>query len=358
MKSLAFAAALLISPLAFAQVEVTSGEPTALTGDQIPDWARRLAIDPESESARAYAASQKKRIEVERELKKIRMVYFRNTKAQSKRQEGIAKLHDFNDPSLDPSLLEIFAREEADVRSAILDLFANRREESGDTSLAWVAVFDDSSEMRGAATQRLGVRMKESEGTLADSSRLVIYEGLRSGKSEAKAAAAQLANVLGVVEAIPWMIATQAGGRAAGGGTGGGRKGDLAWIAVGTQQAFVSDLTPVVGPSAVAFDPQLSVVTTGSLLRINDAVVIEYHLDIHNALVELTSRLSETNTAPLGWNLPGWREWYAKEFLPTWTAKVEHEKAASQAAAANPVVTQPDANPAGTPTAPSEPGPG
>lgn len=324
MKTLALAAILCLSPLCFAQVEVSTGEPTTFAGDDVPDWARSLAIDPESPEAKAYAAGRKKRIETEQELKKIRMMHFRNVRAQAKRQEGIIKLHDYNDPALDPSLIEIFSREQPDVRTAILDMFADRQSEEGDTSLAWVAVFDDSAEIRAEATARLRKRMAD-DGSLADSSRLVIYEGLRGRDKQSKAAAAELANLLGVVEAIPWMIATQIGGNpvGGGGGTGTGRKGDLAWIAVGTQQAFVSDLTPVVGPSAVAFDPQLSVVTSGTLLRVTDAVVVEYHYEIHNSLVGLSSRLSGTDTSPLGWNGSDWREWYTKTFLPEWTRKQE-----------------------------------
>jgi len=348
MKPLALAALLLFAPCLSAQVEVSTGEPSALSGDDIPEWARKLAIDPESEGARAYASAQKKRIDVERDLKKIRMMHFRNTKSQSKRQEGIVKLYDFTDPALDPSLIEIFAKEKPDVRTAILDMFADRRAESGDTSLAWVAVFDDEPEIRMAAADRLRRRMSEEGGSLTDAARLVVYEGLRSGNPKSKAAAADLANLLGIVEAIPWMIASQVSGAAVGGGAGTGRKGDLAWIAVGTQQAFVSDLTPVVGPFAVAFDPELSVVTSGTLLRINDAVVIEYHLDIHNALIDMSSRLSESDTRPLGWNLPAWRDWYAKDFLPMWAKKAEAEKQASEAAAVNSPATapRPGANPA------------
>jgi len=35
--------------------------------------------------------------------------------------------------------------------------------------------------------------------------------------------------------------------------------------------AFVSDLQPVVGNSAVAFDPTVSVITDGTFLRVIDA---------------------------------------------------------------------------------------
>lgn len=43
--------------------------------------------------------------------------------------------------------------------------------------------------------------------------------------------------------------------------------GQIANISVGTQVAFVSDLTPVVSESSAAFDPQLEVVTEGVVLR-------------------------------------------------------------------------------------------
>jgi hypothetical protein len=303
---------------------------SAARADDAPEWIQKLAPDLQSPAMKRFQEQQKSRVEKERELKKIRAHYFRVARPESMRLEGIAKIRDYNEPALYPSLIEIFSTEAIDVRLAVLDLFRDQKSEEGDASLSWVGVFDKDAVIRGAATDRLLERVtevKKDKHTLCDGAKLVMYQALTRGNETEKASAAKMASALGVLEAIPWMIATQVQGQAATGGGGGDRNGALAWIMIGTQQSFVSDLTPIVGPNAVAFDPQLSVVNEGAIMRVLDAAVITYHVDINNALIDLTSREWGQPTRPLGWNIPAWREWYAKDFLPHLKAKREAEKA-------------------------------
>lgn len=298
----------------------------------VPEWVKKLAIDPQSPQAKRYAEHQKVRLAHEKELRKLRVKHFGPIRKEEIRQEGLLRLREYTDPALFPSLIEIFAREQFDVRAATLDIFEQSRSKEGDTALTWVGIFDEKPEVRAAAISRLQKRIHQ-EGETPDGVRQVCFEGIRSGKVPAMASSASLAVDLNILEAIPWLINAQVTGGpsstgAAVGGTG-DRDGALAWILVGTQIAFVSDVTPVVGPGAVAFDPQLSVVTEGVLLRVFDAVVITYNVDIHNALQQLGSRAMDgQNLAHLGWNTPAWKEWYAKEFLP-----YQAEKAARAAAA-------------------------
>src|SRR5262249_9087404 len=136
--------------------------------------------------------------------------------------------------------------------------------------------------------------------------------GLRTGTDDELGVAAHLASGLGLVEAIPMLISAQlgGGGTQVGSAGGDGDEHSLAWILVGTQQAFVSALQPVVGNSAVAFDPQVSVVTEGTILRVIDAVVVTYRYEVHNALVDLSSKAWGQSTYKLGWDNPAWRKWY------------------------------------------------
>src|SRR5690606_15471171 len=80
------------------------------------------------------------------------------------------------------------------------------------------------------------------------------------------------------------------------------RTGDVAFIAIGRQVAFVSDLTPVVSDSAVAFDPTIGVINEGTLVRVHDASVTIYREHIHASLVRLTSRASGRSTSQLGYD--------------------------------------------------------
>ncbi|HYE60432.1 MAG TPA: hypothetical protein VD997_00420 [Phycisphaerales bacterium] len=323
------------------------------TGAGVPEWVKKLAIDPESSQAKKYAAQQKVRKEKEKELRKLRVKHFGDIKKTDIRQEGILKLREYTDPALFPVLVEVFEREDYDVRSAVLDIFADSATPEGDTTLTWIGIFDKSPEVRSAAIQRLNKRIKQEGGT-PDGVRLVTFEGIRSGETAAMASAANLAVQLNMFEAIPWMIAGQVqfGGSGAGQGGGGGggdgnRNGALAWILVGTQTAYVSDLTPVVGPNAVAFDPQLAVVTEGVILRVLDAAVVSYNLDLNNGLKRLASQGMDGKTVDFGWDVLAWQDWYAKEFKPYRAQKDAEAKALAaarpQAAApATPPTKRPD----------------
>jgi len=281
-------------------VSVSGDIPGVTTGTDVPDWVKKLSLDPDSSAAKKYAAQQKIRAANEKQLRKIRATHFGQIRNQTVRQEGILQLREFTDPALFPSMVELFKREGVDVRTALMDQFKDSRTTEGDTSLAWMGVFDTDAEVRAAAVTRLKERIKQEKVTIPDTVKYVFYEGIRSGKESAMAASAQLINNLNIIDAIPWLIAGQLQGSPAGvsgAGLGGGeRTGALAWILVGTQIAFVSDLTPVVGPSAVAFDPQLSVVTEGVILRVLDAAVYSYNVDLNSNLIDMTSRLTRQST--------------------------------------------------------------
>lgn len=291
--------------------------------DEVPEWMKRLAIDPESSTARLYADQQKARVAAEKSLRKIRAKYFGPVKNTQVRQEGIVQLREFTDPALFPSMVDVFDREGADVRVALLDHFQDSNTPAGDASLAWVAIFDRDAEVRQSATTRVQTRMK-AVGAIPNPVRYAVFEGMKAGEVKKAASAARFASDISMYDAIPWMIARLVTGQPASapqtqtaGFGNSGRNGALAWIMVGQQTAFVSDLTPVVSNNAVAFDPQLSVVTEGVILRVMDAHVVTYHVDIFNILNDFADReMGEGSTKELGWNVPAWREWYATTFLP------------------------------------------
>jgi hypothetical protein len=282
--------------------------------------------DPDPDLQERYRHAQRTRSEMERELRKLRAEYFRSIRNPQIRQAGIVKLRQYTDPVIFPSLIEIFARDGDDVRGAILDHLVDQQHDDADTVVAWIAVFDKDKNYRAMATQRLQHRVALAGGPTTKI-KSVVAEGLRRSRDDEVASAAELAAALNLAEAIPMLINAQVVVR--GSGSGGGQERSLAWILVGQQQAFVSGLTPVVGPSSVAFDPQLSVLTTGTVLRVIDAVVVTYRIDVHNALVRLTSNLWERPTAHLGYDGPAWASWYTNEFLPYWKAKQAAERSAA-----------------------------
>lgn len=313
--------------------------PTAAEGADSPQWVTRLNLEPNNPKIAAVASASQARKVAEKELRKIRYQFLAQNKHAPKREEGLARLQDFNRPELYPLLIDLFKDDQMDVKQFLIDRFAESKSNAGDSSLAWVGIYDENPQVRAAAVTKLRSRIAK-ERSAVESTRLVLYEGFRTRKDDTMVASAKLASSLNLVEVMPWLIASQAAQQptatAAATGTGSGN-GALAWIMVGEQTAFVSDLTPVVGPNAVAFDPQLSVINTGTILRVLDAVVVEYHVELHRELVDWSTREYGQDTSGFGYNYEAWKTWYDKDFLPHLAAKrAEQERLAKEAASTKP----------------------
>jgi hypothetical protein len=328
--SLLAAAGVAMSPLAVAQ----NGEP--------PETAEDAAVVGELPAIPLKDGLK--------QLKRIRLKHFGQIRNTEIRQLGIAKLKDYSESKFYPHLLEIFAREDKDVRGAILDLLVDQKDERADTTIAYAAVFDKSEWFREQAAKRLVERMKAYAAEKAASNgsepdlvtpaaarpkapplppgldsgvpwrvKAVISNGIKQKDDTVATAAANLAADLKLFDLIPAMVNAQVQQpttTGAGVGGGGGR-GALATILVGQQQAYVADLEPVVGDSAVGFDPTLGVVTSGTVLTVQDAVVVTYRTEIHYALRRLANAgWDGRRTDGFGFNQRAWREWYANEFLP------------------------------------------
>lgn len=323
------ARAALLTVVSLAGTALAQSDMAFPQGERVPAWVAVQVSDPDDPRMKAYAAQQKVRVKLEKELSRLRFDYFR-TKKTDIRQAGILKLRQYKDPAIFPSLIKLFEREGDDVRTAILDHLADQRSDEADTCIAWGAVFDRDPTYRGAAAERVVRRTREA-GNVSTRIQSVIAEGLGRSDSTELASAAQLAQTLKLVEAIPMLINAQIGGSTTVGSGGNGDEHSLAWIEIGTQEAFVADLTPVVGDSAVGFDPTIGVVTEGVVLRVIDAVVITYRLEVHNALVGLSSEAWGRPTASLGWNNDEWRRWYTQDFKPFLAAKKASDTAAARA---------------------------
>jgi hypothetical protein len=332
---MSIATAQMVQPIA----TVGGGDtPTTISGEEIPEWVRSKIIDPDGEAVKRWAAQQKIRKAAEKDLRKLRFQNFGQRRGQV-RQEGIVKLREYTDPAYFPMLIDIFGKEGVDVRIAMLDHFRDHEGGEGDAALGWMAIFDRAPEVNGPALDRIRDRAKKV-GHVPTEVKYAAMEGLTSRDDETVAQACRVVNTLNILEAIPLLINGQVQGAPSQSGAGAGNLGSgngaLAWIAVGTQTAFVSDLTPVVGPNAVAFDPELSTVTDGTVMRVIDAVVVTYSLEMHNALTDMTSREWGKSTREFGWNTPLWQRWYRDDFKPMLArreaaaqAKAEAEKAGS-----------------------------
>lgn len=291
----------------------------ATQASDAPEWMRNLVPSTDSPEAKAYIKAQKSRVQQEKELKKLRAEHFRATRNVEMRQVGISKLRTYTDAAIFPSLIKLFEGEGEDAENAVLDHLRDLKTDEADATIAWAAVFGKAKLFRAAATKRLMARTTEIGGSSAVTNRVkwVVSLGLRDKANDSVVAGAQLAQALRLYDAIPMLINAQVSQSAGPSRADDGGDAALAYILVGRQEAFVSGLTPVVGDNAVAFNPQLSVVTEGVVLRVIDAVVITYRVEVNAALIGLSTQgWGGQSTASLGWDQAAWRAWYANEFVP------------------------------------------
>ncbi len=318
----ALCALALASPGAFAQAD-----------SSVPDWARSLVKDPDSPEAKAYREQQARRAKVEQELKRLRLEYFRQARPREVRAQGIEKLKAYTDPAVFPSLVEIFSGEGEDVQRGLVEHLAAQRSEEGQTTLAWMGVFDRKDETRTLASRTL-VEVLAGK-PVPERVKLVLCAALERGGDSAKDSAAGLAGSLKILELIPWLIVAQGGRPPAPSGGAGGigigeHTGALAYIFVGTQRTYVSNLTPVVAEGAVGFQPTVDVANEGTLLVVDDASVTTVLRPIvHSSLVGMTSGEWGRSTDYLGYDAGRWNDWYAKEFKP-FLARREAAKASTE----------------------------
>lgn len=279
-----------------------------MTGCVVACVAGAAQAQPSSNPAVSTTEAQREeireRLRIERELKKIRFEHFGDKGDQELRKAGIEQIREYRDPIALQPLVDVLLNEKDDVRDALLDHLAELGE-PGQAALAYAGVVAKSEGTRAAAAQRI---TRDEAGSVSPLVHRVIDAALDSQRETVIAGGAMTAAALNVFDVIPKLIMLQQA-------TPPPRpKGDLAWIAIGRQQAFVSDLTPVVSESAVAFDPTVSTLNTGALLVIHDAVVTSYRTQVNVALTGLATTLTGPVPSRFGFDLAAWQEWEATEY--------------------------------------------
>jgi hypothetical protein len=256
--------------------------------------------------------------EVERAVRRIDATFFRRARSERMHEQGWAELRAYaRDERVYPLLLELFEDRPLTLRTGLLEFFIAEAPADADVLLAWEAVFDEDAEYRGYASAKLIERVGEAEPE--HRVQAVIAAGLRSATDREAVSASELVRAFNLLRAVPMLAQAQARPRGSSGGD--TRRGAIAQIVVGTQQAFVQDLTPVVATGAVGFQPTIGVATNGTVLRVMDAVVWEFRTEIHRVLVDMTTAASGSATGHLGYDAGAWMDWYRRELEPTLAGK-------------------------------------
>lgn len=268
-------------------------------------------IDSEPQELQAEPSALGPLVDVEKDLRRVYYRFFKSTRNPEMHAQGWRELERFmDDPRVFDLMIELFEDKPIEMKRELLELFVRTASDDADVVLAWVAVFDEDEEMRQWAAGRLAERVGEDE----PSNRIqrVLESGLLSGSDDAAASSASLVRQFKLLNAIPHLIQAQAQPQRTE-----VRRGAIAQIVVGTQQAFVANLTPVVANNAVGYQPTIGVVTDGVVLRVMDAVVWSYRTEVHRDLVGMTSDAWGRSTASLGYDHGKWFDWYENEFKPS-----------------------------------------
>lgn len=267
--------------------------------------------DPSEEKILSHRAKQR---QYERQVTIIANKHFGSVKAEAIRREGIEKLKEFTDPASFRPMFDVLVKEKDDVRLAMLEHFA-AQSEAGHAALAHVAIHADDAALRNEASRRIPTPI--SKPVLRE-----LDKALRSPKHVIANNAGALAGVLNAVEAIPLLIFAQATRD-----TAPANEGDLAWIAIQTSTVYVADVTPVVGDNSGGFAPVLGILREGVLMRVQDAVVVNYRLDVHRSLVNMANAETGEDTEHMGYNMREWWAWYNDVFVPQHNAKAAAKRA-------------------------------
>ena len=276
-----------------------------------------FVVDPGHVSSIAELAKISQSRTIRGPLRSIARNHFGRRRDADRRAVGLEEIRSHTGAASLFAMPFVLGDQGEDVRLAVLEHLADSGD-AGQAAMVYAAVHHDDPAWRRAAA----VSCPRPLGASA----LAVLEGaFRDGRSRTLDRAAIATGLLEARRMLPHLIVTQ---YAAGSRRG---RGDLAWIAIGTQQAYVRNLVPVVGSRSGAFQPVPGLLTEGFVMRVTDAVAVVYRTEVHRVLVDLSSRSAGYDTASHGWAYQRWRTWYNEHELPAALADVEERHRAQRA---------------------------
>ena len=250
-------------------------------------------------------------------LRAIARSHLGRKRDQAIREIGLEAIRQHHGPASLFAMAEVFRREREDVRETVVSHLAGQGE-IGQAALVFIAVHHEDADWRRRAVA--SCRRPLEPPALA-----VLEDAFRRGRSQTIERAASASASLDVARMIPHVIVAQYASSER------RERGDLAWIAIGTQQAYVQNLIPVVGSRSGAFQPVPGLITEGFVLRVTDAVAVSYRTEVHRVLVEMASGRTDVDTGGYGWDYSRWRDWFNGKVLPSLRREVAVAEAADRA---------------------------
>ena len=103
------------------------------------------------------------------------------------------------------------------------------------------------------------------------------------------------------------------------------KRGDEAWIAIGTARSYVQNQIPIVGDASTSFQPVIGTLFEGSLLRVMESMVEIFRTEVHMNLATVVEETTGQPAPPLGYDEARWMVWTRDE-LPRLTAAHQAER--------------------------------
>lgn len=258
-------------------------------------------------------ANRRRVLELRKQVRALRYKHFSSNASDALQARGIEQIARMSDPLALAPLAEELAHCLPNVQEALITHLVNQGI-PGQIELARIAVYGDDATFDELAA--LELTEPAPPAVIA-----ILEEALRSEAHQPANVAAYLAHTLNITELIPLLITSQvitSDNQNTGTSSTGGR-GDIAQIAIVNQTAYISGLIPVIGDNAGAFQPVVSVLNEGVVMRVLDAVVIEYRTVVHDSLIAMTGSLPGIEAPQCEWNLSCWQAWYNEIYLPAST---------------------------------------
>lgn len=275
----------------------------------------------------------KRRYDTLQELRRIRGQHFHNIKDDAKRSAGIAKVRALTDPAGFGPMLDVLEGERDDVLLAMVDVFDQDKGNAGEAALI-AALFElESPAARQSARTKVSLRLA-STGKLGPGAQQLVDAAIRGSSDARRMRALEYVSEAGLVEFIPSLMNGQTFYQ----GADDPGSGDTANITIGNQLTYVARLRPVVSEGAVAFDPEVGTLNTGTQMRVRNVIVTIKRVEVNAVLVKMADELTGQDTSKLGYDADAWKAWYDKAGGPqvqkVLDARVAAAKGAANAAAA------------------------
>ncbi len=296
----------------------------------------RGAIRTPEQAAQAKSGAELR--ELKRALGGVRYRHFDGAKPDGVAQAGVAELERTLKASANPRkyavALDVFRRSDARARSALLEVMAQDGSDGALGALAFLSCRED--EAYGERATALLIERAET-ARKSPSVLWVVQRMLAQPHVPTASRAAGLVDAIDLIDAVPMLIVTQTFSHDDGRSQSLGTAEDIQvkedaverelWFGIRLAPPVYETLegrSGIIDYERVYTSPRMP---RDYSKRASHQQTDFYRGEVHDALIEVTTRAWGQSTEYLGWDVELWKKWYIEEFQPAMLAKRAVEQA-------------------------------